>query len=303
MLARGKPVAASRNAAGSEDAELLKAEKLRYVVMVPVLGKKSPIGLLVLGSSGTRKLTGEELEFLETCGRQLGIAIENFRLLEQALRSQRQWRNTFDSVHDIILAHDADFRIIKANQTLLEQIELASADVIGSTCESVLPHRLGEWTGCPYCARGSEEISEGADPCFGGFSVVSTSSYAEQGSKQKGTIHIVRDITERRSAEEKYRLLFEQVQEGVYVATPGGRLLDCNDAFVHLLGYEKREELLPLNLDEDIRVDAGERDAFRREIDQHSYVRNFDVTMRRKNGTLMLAAESSFATRDAAGKI
>jgi PAS domain S-box-containing protein len=303
ILERGKPVKAHRSGGSPEDSGVLKAEKLQYVVMVPVLGKKSPIGLLFLGSGGTRKLTAEEMEFLETCGRQLGIAIENFRLLEQALRSQRQWRNTFDSVHDIILAHDASFRIIKANQILLEQVELASADVIGSTCESVLPHTLGEWTGCPYCARGDEEISEGADPCFGGFSMVSSSSYTEQGSKQKGTIHIVRDITERRSAEEKYRLLFEQVQEGVYVATPSGRLLDCNDAFVHMLGYERREELLPLNLDEDIRVDAGQRDAFRREIDQQNYVRNFEVTMRRKNGTLLLAAESSFATRDAAGKI
>ncbi len=307
-LERGKPVMASRigsNPAGatSEDAGLLKSEKIQYVVMVPVLGKKSPIGLLVLGSARARKLTAEELEFLETCGRQLGIAIENFRLLEQALRSQRQWRNTFDSVHDIILAHDADFRIIKANQILLEQVELASADVIGSTCESVLPHGLGEWTGCPYCARGGEEISEGADPCFGGFSMVSTSSYAEQGSKQKGTIHIVRDITERRSAEEKYRLLFEQVQEGVYVATPRGRLLDCNDAFVHMLGYGNRDEVLTMNLDEDIRVDAGQREAFRREIEQQNYVRNFEVTMRRKNGTLLLAAESSFATRDAAGQV
>ena len=303
MLERGKPVTAHRSGATSEDEGLLRSEKLQYLVMVPVLGKKSPIGVLVLGSAGSRKLTAEELVFLETCGRQLGIAIENFRLLEQALRSQRQWRNTFDSVHDIILAHDAEFRIIKANQVLLEQIEKASADVIGSTCESVLPHGLGEWTGCPYCARGEEEISEGADPCFGGFSMVSTSSYAEQGSKQKGTIHIVRDITERRSAEEKYRLLFEQVQEGVYVATPRGRLLDCNDAFVHMLGYEKREDVLPLNLDEDIRVDAGQREAFRREIDQHNFVRNFEVTMRRKNGTLLLAAESSFATRDAAGKL
>ncbi len=302
-LERGKPVMAHRAGAGPEDAGLLKSEKILYVVMVPVLGKKSPIGLLVLGSSSARKLTAEEAEFLETCGRQLGIAIENFRLLEQALRSQRQWRNTFDSVHDIILAHDAEYRIIKANQVLLEQVELSSADVIGSTCESVLPHRLGEWTGCPYCARGSEEISEGADPCFGGFSTVSTSSYTEQGSKQKGTIHIVRDITERRSAEEKYRLLFEQVQEGVYVATPSGRLLDCNDAFVHMLGYEKREELLTLNLDEDIRVDAGQREAFRRSIEQQNYVRNFEVTMRRKNGTLLLSAESSFATRDAAGKV
>jgi PAS domain S-box-containing protein len=304
MLEQGKPVLARANGASPEDAGLLNAEKLQYVVMVPVLGKKSSIGLVVLGSARARNLTAEELEFLETCGRQLGIAIENFRLLEQALRSQRQWRNTFDSVHDIILAHDAEFRIIKANQILLEQIELASADVIGSTCESVLPHGLGEWTGCPYCARGiEEEISEGADPCFGGFSMVSTSSYAEQGSKQKGTIHIVRDITERRSAEEKYRLLFEQVQEGVYVATPSGRLLDCNDAFVRMLGYEKREEVLPLNLDEDIRVDAGQREAFRKDIEVQNYVRNFEVTMRRKNGTLLLAAESSFATRDSAGKV
>ncbi len=302
-LSGGKPVIAHRAGATPEDARWLKPEKILYVVMVPVLGKKSPIGLLVLGSTHSRQLTVEELEFLETFGRHLGLALENFRLLEQALRSQRQWRNTFDSVHDIIVAHDAEFRIIKANQILLEQVEMSSADVIGSTCESVLPHRLGEWTGCPYCARGGEEISEGADPCFGGYSMVSTSSYSEQGSKQKGTIHIVRDITERRSAEEKYRLLFEQVQEGVYVATPNGRLLDCNDAFVRMLGYDRREELLTLNLDEDIRVDAGQREAFRKDIEQHSYVRNFEVTMRRKNGTLLLSSESSFATRDAAGKI
>jgi len=70
-----------------------------------------------------------------------------------------------------------------------------------------------------------------------------------------------------------------------------------------MLGYENREELLPLNLDEDIRVDAGQRAAFRREIEQQNYVRNFEVTVRRKNGTLLLASESSFATRDAAGKL
>jgi len=303
MLERGQPITARRDESSPEDQALLKSEKIHHLVMVPVVGKKSSVGLLILGTTANRKLTAEESEFLETCGRQLGIAIENFRLLEQVLRSQRQWRNTFDSVHDIILAHDAEFRIIKANQILLEQLQQSSADVIGSTCESVLPHTLGEWTGCPYCARGDEEITEAADPCFGGFSLVSTSSYTEQGSKQKGTIHIVRDITERRSAEEKYRLLFDQVQEGVYVATPSGRLLDCNDAFVRMLGYERREELLLLNLDEEIRVDAGQRNAFHKEIEQQNYVRNFDVTMRRKNGTLLLAAESSFATRDSSGKV
>src|SRR5260370_258040 len=78
MLERGKPVTAHRPGATPEDEGLLRSEKLHYLVMVPVLRKKSPIGVLVRGSGGSRKLTAEELVFLATCGRQLGIAIENF---------------------------------------------------------------------------------------------------------------------------------------------------------------------------------------------------------------------------------
>ena len=304
LLAQPGPQVTTREAAGPEPKVCLETEKIRQLVMVPVTGNKSSIGLLLLGGSISRQWTPEELEFLQVCAKQLAVAVENFRLLEQVLRSQRQWINTFDSIHDIILAHDADFRIIKANQVLLEQLGQAAADVVGNSCESSLPHTFGNWTGCPYCAMGGdEEFTEGADPCFGGFSVVSTSSYTEQGSPQKGTIHVVRDITERRSAEEQYRLLFEQVQEGVYVANPAGRILDCNDAFVHMLGYSNREELLVLNLDSEICVDPKQRDSFRREIETHNYVRNFEVSLRRKDGTLLLAVESSFAKRDATGKI
>jgi PAS domain S-box-containing protein len=303
-LEQGRPWVAKADDAIPENVDCLQAEKIRHVLLLPVVGKKAPVGVVMMGSARSMQWTPEELEFLQSCARQMAIAVENFRLLEQLLRSQRQWINTFDSIHDIILAHDADFRIIKANQVLLEQLGQAAADVVGHSCESVLPHVFGEWTGCPYCARGKdEEFTEGSDPCFGGFSVVATSSYAEQANQQKGIIHVVRDITDRRSAEEKYRLLFEQVQEGVYVATPMGRLIDCNDAFVSMLGYSQREELLVLNLETDICVDPTQREALRRQIEEHNYVRNFEVTLRRKDGTLLLAAESSFATRGAAGNI
>ncbi len=293
-----------RDAAAPEIPELLQAEKISQVVTVPVIGSKAPVGLLLVGIHSDREWTKEELAFLETYARQLAVAVENFRLLEQVLRSQRQWMNTFDSIHDIILAHDADYGIIKANQVLLEHLGKAAADVLGSSCEAALPHAYGEWTGCPYCAIGAtEEFVEGADPCFGGFSVVSTSSYSEQGSSQKGVIHVVRDITDRRTAEEKYRLLFEQVQEGVYVATPDGRLIDCNDAFVNMLGYGTREEVMVLNVDSEICVDSRQRETFLRDIEAHNYVRNFEITMRRKDGSLLLVAESSFATREATGGI
>src|SRR5882762_7327347 len=133
--------------------------------------------------------------------------------------------------------------------------------------------------------------------------MVYTSSYMEQGGKQKGTIHVIRDTTDRRSAEERYRLLFEQVQQGVFVATPEGKVLDCNDAFVQMLGYETREELMALNINDEVYVSPEQRAAFRSEIDLHNHVRNFEVTLRRKDGAQLTAAESSFATRDAAGRV
>jgi PAS domain S-box-containing protein len=287
--------------APSEVREQLHAHRLRQLVVLPVVGKKAPIGTLTLAFSAQRARTAEEIEFLETMAQQLGIAIENLRLLEQVLRSQRQWMNTFDSIQDLILAHDADFRILKTNQALLQRLELAPADVVGNTCETVLP-RTFSWTGCPYCERGTG-LMEGPDPCFGGHSVVSTSAFSEQGSQQKGTIHVVRDTTERHVAEEKYRMLFEQAQEGVFVATPDGKLLDCNDAFVSMLGYTSSEELMSLDIDSVVYPLAEEREAFRKEIEAHNYVRNFEITVRRKDGTLLTVAESCFATRDSAGHI
>lgn len=274
---------------------------IHHLLLLPVMGKKSVVGVLSLGCARGRRHTREEFEFLETSAQALGIAVENLRLLEQVLRSQRQWMNTFDSIQDLILAHDADFKILKTNQALLQRLEKAPADVLGNRCDEVLPQQ-SSWTGCPYCERGSG-LTEGVDPCFGGQSVVSTSSYAEQGSQQKGVIHVVHDTTARQAAEEKYRMLFEQAQEGVFVATPEGDLLDCNDAFVTMLGYGSRDELMALDMGSVLHSVAEEREGFLKEIEAHNYVRNFEITVRRKDGTFLVVAQSCFATRDSNGQI
>jgi PAS domain S-box-containing protein len=279
----------------------IRKQGMGHLVMVPVQGKKSAIGMLSLGCSGSPRHSLEELEFLETAAQRLGIAVENLRLLEQVLRSQRQWMNTFDSIPDLILAHDADFHVLKTNQALLQRLGRAPADVLGNLCDAVLP-RQQAWSGCPYCERGPG-VSEGQDPCFGGQSVVSTSSYAEQGSQQRGTIHVVRDTTEHHAAEQKYRMLFEQAQEGVFVATLDGQLLDCNDALVTMLGYSSRDELMALDLGGVLYAVTEEREAFRKELEAHNYVRNFEITVRRKDATMLTVALSCFATRDAGGHI
>src|SRR5437667_1928202 len=70
-----------------------------------------------------------------------------------------------------------------------------------------------------------------------------------------------------------------------------------------MLGYTSREELMALNVDKDLYASAEQREVFRREVELHNYVRNFEVTLRRKDGTLLAALESSFATRGPDGKI
>lgn len=280
----------------------LKRERFNHVVLVPVQGKKTSVGILALGSRHRLTYTPEELEFLATSAHQLGLAVENLRLVEEILRSHRQWANTFDSIQDLLLVHDSDFRIMKANSALLQRLSLAPADVANQPCEAVLP-RVADWTGCPYCNKMADTFHEAVDPCFGGYAMISSSTYTEQGSQQRGTIHVVRDTSDRRAAEEKYRLLFEQAQEGVFVATPQGKLLDCNEAFVRMVGCSSRAEMMEMNLDNDLYAFPEQRETLRGELELHNHVRNFEVTLRHKSGALLSVLESSFATRDTDNKI
>jgi two-component system NtrC family sensor kinase len=289
-------------------AEGLRQEGFEHLLLVPVKGKKSVIGVLALGGGEHRSYSADDMAFLKSTANQVGIAAENLRLFGQIRRSQREWVSTFDSMEDVILVHDADHRILKVNRALLRRLQRSPAEIINRSCEEVLPHGHGEWQGCPYCGSGAPDLIEAADPCFGGFSLVSTSSYVwrssyrEEGRKQLGTVHIVRDITDRRTAEEKYRLLFEQVQEGVFVADAQGKLLDCNNALVNMLGYGSRSELLALGADA-LYASPEQRNALLQAIEAQSYVRSFEVMLKKRNGGTLAASETSFATRNDSGQI
>lgn len=282
--------------------EGFRREKLKQIVVGAVPGRKVQVGSLVLGNRRAKSYSPDELDFLVSCAQQLGLALENLHLVEEILRSHRQWSNTFESIQDLVLLHDSEYRILKANPSLLSRVGKSQAEVVGQLCEMVLPKDGMDWQNCPYCRGEEDGFHEGADP-FGGFSVASTSSYVDQGTKHRATIHVVRDITERRAAEQKYRSLFEQVHEGVFVTTPSGQLLDCNDAFVRMLGYPSRESLLGRNLDSDFYTSPEQRVTFRREVEAHNFIRDFEVSLRRKDGSQLIAVESSFAIRGDGGKI
>ncbi|HWR36855.1 MAG TPA: GAF domain-containing protein [Clostridia bacterium] len=270
-----------------------------HVIMVPVSGKNSVLGFVSLGMGSHRSYTQDELSFLITTANQLGIAVESLRMFEQVLRSQKQWVGTFDSIEDLILVHDAHGQMMTANRAMLRKLGRKHDDIVQKTCAAVLPNAK---KGCPYC-RLPDQMVEAPDPCFGGFSIVSTSSFSEEGDIGTGTVHVIRDTTERRAAEERYRLLFEEVQEGVFISTPDGCMLDCNDAFVRMLGYQSRAEVLALDIPTQLYHSPLHRRIYTDCIAVSGYVRNYEVVLRRKDGSRLTVLENSFASRDAAGNI
>lgn len=303
LLRHGLPAVLRAVHADPLTRDAFRDEGFEHAVLVPVKGKSSMVGVICLGFACQRSYRTDELQFLAATANQIGIAVENLRLLEQIIRSHRQWISTFDSIDDLILVHDAHFRILKLNRAMLSRLGHQYQQAIFQKCEEVLPRQGKEWPGCPYCASAPASFGEAPDPCFGGYSLVSTSSFTDQGSGFVGTIHIIRDTTERRQAEERYRMLFEQVQEGVFISTPEGRLIDCNDAFVRMLGYDNREEVLALDITGQVYLAPEQRQSFCALMTEHNYVRNYEVVLRRKDGSTFAALENSYATRDHTGRI
>ena len=283
--------------------ELMVAEGLHHIVVVPVVGKSSPIGVVVLGMSYHRRYTEDDRSFLKAAANQLGLAAENRQLVQRLVRSRNEWASTFNSIPDYILVHDSAYRIIRANGSLLHRLKRSQDEILGRPCQAVLPGAGVNWNLCPYCEFPEISPATERDPCFGGFSVVSTSAYSAEDRCQGGTVHVIKDTTEIRVAEERYKTLFSHMQEGVFVSSPEGKLVDCNEAFVRMLGYANKEELLKLDVGQSLYTNQGDHDEFLRLMGQNGFVRNFEYALRRKDGTQVYVIESSFATRSENGEI
>ncbi len=96
-----------------------------------------------------------------------------------------------------------------------------------------------------------------------------------------------------RASETRYRLLFERNLAGLYRTTVDGRILDCNSAFARILGYPSREDVLKVSALE-LYSDPGDRDSFLARLSQQRVLVNFELCLRRRDGSpvWVLANES-----------
>jgi PAS domain S-box-containing protein len=123
---------------------------------------------------------------------------------------------------------------------------------------------------------------------------VSISSSRVLDEKRKVITHMAsqRDITQQkqtmealRESEEKYRTLFEDSRDAVYITTWEGKLIGANQSFLDLFCIA-RDEIPDLNVQQ-LYGNPYERSRFQKQIEKKGSVKDFEVKLRKKDGTEM----------------
>ncbi len=118
-------------------------------------------------------------------------------------------------------------------------------------------------------------------------------------------IAIKRELDEDRlrSSELRYRGLFENVVDGVYIASRDGDIIAANPALVEMLGFESAEELKAAGRTTMLYVNPVDRERVFTRLEAQGYVKNFEYRLRRKDGREIVVLENARAVCDDDGKI
>jgi diguanylate cyclase (GGDEF)-like protein/PAS domain S-box-containing protein len=103
-------------------------------------------------------------------------------------------------------------------------------------------------------------------------------------------------------SEERFKSLFENVALGLYRATPDGRFLLANPAFVKMLGFSSFEELANANIGEAGFSLEYTRSVFTQIVEQQGEIVGLRSSWMKLDGTILYARESAKAIRDLNGK-
>ncbi len=261
------------------------------------------LGLLCLADLA-HKLAPADRNLLQAVAAHASVALENSRLFSRIAQSNKHWAEIFDSITDFIVVHDEAHRVLRVNQSLAQFIGVRPAELIGLGMRALVSIAADAGNQpCPFCRVGMEKSDEYIHPVLERTYLVSTSRVRGALNEGLQTIHVLKDITDRREAERRYRELLDNIQEGIFFSTPEGRFVEVNDALVRMFGYDSREQLLQIDIRSELYPVPDHRRRFIDAIEKHGMVRNFEEALRRRDGTIVHTLQNAFAVRDAKGAV
>lgn len=246
-------------------------------------------------------------------GEEPGSSGDRLRQSPETREAERKFELLLEAAPDAIVGVDIEGNIALANAQTEKLFGYSRAELMGQPVEILLPdavrrihirHRES-FTAHPHMRlMGAGLDLEGRRKDGSTFPVEISLSPLET---EDGLLitSIIRDVTERKEAEEalrrseeNVRTLFERAPYGIYRSTPDGRFLMANPAMVKLLGYDSEEDLFQLNIARDVYRDPAQRAEIISRNKKKDHVENLELEWKRKDGTPITVRIAAQVTHD-----
>jgi PAS domain S-box-containing protein len=169
---------------------------------------------------------------------------ETARLQEAIFSAKKEWELTFDQVPDAVFLLDEDGRVRRANRAAAAVLGLDFKQMIGQPCYEMIPG-LGEPRPDRPPLQAVLDMGEGVrkdieEPRLGKVFEVASSPLRDSAGGLCGAVVVMRDVTERRRAEESLVKLKKAVDtsgEVIFMTDREGVFTFVNPEFTRLYGY------------------------------------------------------------------
>jgi len=270
---------------------------------VPLVSKKKVIGALNFLSTKRPIISEDEKFLLLSIGNEAGTIINRIKAEEESKAAALNFESLFNSIDEMVFILDLKGNITNANEAVctklnysreeLEKMHILNLHAPEDTekAKVILKAMIeGKVDFCPldlYTKNGTRIASE-TKVTFGTW------------DNKKVLFGVTRDITERkksieliRKSEEKYRNIFENIQDVYFEADLDGIVLEASSSIETLSkGFYKRENFIGRNIS-DFYNNLGDREILLNELKNKGSVSDYEINLKNPDGTILTSSISS----------